>query len=76
MQYNNKKNFQHYKEGNHMQDELQIMLKSYYYIRQEILNAIYWQNRIFITLTTIISILPGPGITETKLLKISVIIIP
>ena len=59
-----------------MSDELEILLKSYDYLRQEIFNSIGWQNRIFIAAATIISVLLGLGLTEKEMLKLSVIIIP
>lgn len=59
-----------------MSDELEILLKSYDYLRQEIFNSIGWQNRIFIAAATIISVLLGLGLTEKEMLRLSVIIIP
>ncbi len=59
-----------------MTPELEIMLKSHDYLREEVSNAINWQNRIFIAVATIIFVLLGLGLAEEKLLKLSVIIIP
>ena len=60
----------------HMSDELEIMLKSHDYLRQEILNSVNWQNRILIATAGIISVLLGLGLTVAETLTFSSIIIP
>ena len=59
-----------------MSDELEIMLKGYDYLRQEVLNSLNWQNRFLIAGATIISVLFGLGLTIEETLKLSTIIIP
>lgn len=59
-----------------MNDELEIMLKSHDYLRQEILNSVNWQNRILIATAGIISVLLGLGLTVAETLTFSSIIIP
>lgn len=58
-----------------MDDELKIMLKSYDYLREEILTSIRWQNRLAIAETTVISILFGLGLNVTNL-KFLIMAIP
>ena len=59
-----------------MPHELEIMLKSYDYLREEVLNSISWQNRVLTVAAGVISILLGLGLTIEESLNISVIIIP
>lgn len=59
-----------------MPHELEIMLKSYDYLRAEVLNSISWQNRVLTAAAIIISLLLGLGLTIAETLKLSVIIIP
>lgn len=59
-----------------MSGELEIMLKSHDYLRQEILNSINWQNRILIATAGIISVFLGLGLSIAEALTLSAIIIP
>lgn len=58
-----------------MRDGLELLLKSYDYLRQEILNSINWQNRFVIAEAIIISALLGLGLTEQPL-RFLIIAIP
>lgn len=59
-----------------MPNELEIMLKGYEYLRQEVQNSTNWQNRIFISAATIVSVLLALGLTQTETLRFSAIMIP